>query len=415
MTNLTKTFCNKLHARHASMVDDKYSISLHDSIRDIEKNWTILAEGKDIFFCTDFLSCLEDFPASGIKPYYGLIKDSDETVGILYFQSKYVRLRENLRAPENETKSTLSKISAPIKQAMVRLINFQTIVCGNLLLTGKYGFYFKPTISRDEQFYIVIKAAQKLNEHLRHEGTSPGLMLIKDFFSVDIPVSGEYHKGFTKFKVQPKMILELKPEWKTFDDYLSDMKSKYRVRARKALQKASEITRKVFSSDQIAEHRATIHALYKNVSDQADFNAFVLHEHYFENLQIALGKNMVFTTYWKNDKMVAFFTSIKNFDILDAHFLGYDPSENIECQLYLNMLYDLIKEGIDKRVSKVDMSRTAVEIKSTVGAVPHDMYLYLKHANKLLNKTVETILGYVKPNEQYIIRSPFRDDELGNL
>ncbi|MBL0025722.1 MAG: hypothetical protein IPO98_12330 [Saprospiraceae bacterium] len=113
--------------------------------------------------------------------------------------------------------------------------------------------------------------------------------------------------------------------------------------------------------------------------------------------------------------MVAFFTSIKNFDILDAHFLGYDPSENIECQLYLNMLYDLIKEGIDKRVSKVDMSRTAVEIKSTVGAVPHDMYLYLKHANKLLNKTVETILGYVKPNEQYIIRSPFRDDELGNL
>ena len=74
------------------------------------------------------------------------------------------------------------------------------------------------------------------------------------------------------------------------------------------------------------------------------------------------------------------------------------------------MLFDLIREGIDKRVTKVDLSRTAVEIKSTVGAIPHDMYLYLKHNNKLLNRAVETVLGFVKPEEDYIIRSPFREE-----
>ncbi|MBK7700778.1 MAG: hypothetical protein IPJ39_19635 [Saprospiraceae bacterium] len=60
------------------------------------------------------------------------------------------------------------------------------------------------------------------------------------------------------------------------------------------------------------------------------------------------------------------------------------------------------------------MSRTAIEIKSTVGAVPHEMYLYLKHQNPIINKTVEHILGFVKPSEAYIIRSPFRDGQTEN-
>ena len=74
------------------------------------------------------------------------------------------------------------------------------------------------------------------------------------------------------------------------------------------------------------------------------------------------------------------------------------------------MLYDLIKEGLDKKVARIDMSRTAVEIKSTVGAVPHDMYLYLKHTNTFLNKSVETVLSFVKPEADFVIRSPFRDE-----
>ena len=304
----------------------------------------------------------------------------------------------------------MSLLAHPIKQAVVNAINFETIVCGNLLLTGKYGFYFKDTVPRDDQFNIVRKAIDKLIDYLNTLNIKPGLVLVKDFFSQDIPVKAEHQADYTKFTVQPKMILNLDPNWKTFDDYLEDMKSKYRVRARKAMQKATNIKKVVFQEEDIATHRKVIHTLYKNVSDQADFNAFVLHEQYFENLKAALGDKMTFTTYWVDDKMVAFFTSIKNYDVLDAHFLGYDPVYLQENQLYLNMLYDLVREGIDKKVAQIDMSRTAVEIKSTVGAIPYDMFLYLKHTNAMLNKTVDFVLGLVKPEEQYVIRSPFRDE-----
>lgn len=410
MTILTKSFCKKHPQIVSNSLDGKYSIELYDAINDVEEAWSSVASVHDLFFSPDFLRCIEKFPASGITPYYGIVKEKNVAVGIIYFQSKYVRLKDNLRKPGSEPKNTLEKLTEPFRHAVVGTLNFHTIICGNLLLTGKYGFYFKDSVTRDEQFYLVIKATDKLSAFLKKQDIKPGLILIKDFFTEDTPLSGEYHQGFTKFTVQPKMLLELKTEWKTFDDYLDDMKSKYRVRARKAQQKASDITKVVFNEEEIANHRDTINALYKNISDQADFNAFVLHENYFENLKATLGKNMTFTTYWRNNKMVAFFTSIKNFDILDAHFLGYDPSENVECQLYLNMLYDLIKEGLDKKVARIDMSRTAVEIKSTVGAVPHDMYLYLKHTNTFLNKSVETVLSFVKPEADYVIRSPFRDE-----
>ncbi|MBC7885988.1 MAG: N-acetyltransferase [Saprospiraceae bacterium] len=409
MTVLTKSFCKKYDHVETASLDDKYTIEIYDSILDVEEQWALVSTAHDIFFNVEFLRCIEDFPATGIKPYYGLVMDNGEAVGIIYFQSKYVKLRENLRKSGNFPKNIFEKLSESVKNVIVSAVNFQTIVCGNLLLTGKYGFYFKDSVKRNNQFYLVIKATEKLSEFLNKQQVRPGLVLIKDFFTEDMPSEGEYHQGFTKFTVQPKMLLQINPNWKTFDDYLADMKSKYRVRARKALQKSLEITKVVFDEEDIGAHRVIINTLYKNVSDQAAFNAFLLHEKYFENAKTALGRNMTFTTYWRKDKMVAFFTSIKNYDVLDAHFLGYDPIENVECHLYLNMLFDLIKEGLEKKVTYLDMSRTAVEIKSTVGAVPHNMYLYLKHSNPWLNKSVGLILGLVKPDAEYIIRSPFRE------
>jgi predicted N-acyltransferase len=410
LTNLTKTFCAERN-EDGMVGKDQYLITLHDSIYDIEESWSHLSAGKDIFLGVDFLKTVELCPPSGIKPYYGLVSEGENPVGLIYFQSKYVKLKENLRSKKVESSCTMERLTEPIKEAVIGAINFQTIVCGNMLLTGKYGFHFTGDLSRDQQFYIVSMALEKLQSHLSQRGVHAGLILIKDFFSEDMPESGEYHQGFTKFTVQPKMVLDLRPEWRNFDDYQHSLKSKYRVRARKALIKASDITKRVFTDQDLANHREKIHSLYKNVSDQADFNAFILHEKYFERLQANLGKHMKCTTYWRNGEMVAFYTSIKNMDVLDAHFLGYEPNENIDCQLYLNMLYDLIKEAIEMGVSKLDLSRTAIEIKSTIGAQPLDMYLYLKHTNAVLNKTVATVLSLINPTENYIIRNPFKDSE----
>ena len=387
---------------------DKFRIEMAESILDLEEAWSMAAP-EDIFFSIAFLKCVEQNPPSGIKPYYAVVFENENAVGIVYLQLKYVKLKENLRADTLTSRKVVKKATYSFKKIVVEKINFHTIICGNLMLTGKYGYHFNNEIPINDHFKLVQSVTDHLYNDLKTINISPGLVLIKDMFSKQLPDQISDF-DFTSFSVQPKMILHLKKSWNSFDDYLNDMKSKYRVRARKAFQKSENIIKREFDSDDINKYQGEIMTLYRNIADEAGFNAFILHDNYFSALKLSLGDNMKFITYWKENKIVAFFTSIINYDVLDAHFLGYDQDENFNSQLYLNMLYDLVREGIKQKVDHIDMSRTAVEIKSTVGAVPHEMHLFLKHSNPVLNKIVKPILGFVKPNDKFVIRSPFRDE-----
>jgi len=406
MTKISRTFCSKSKAREV-LQSGNFTIELYDSINNVEEHWASLAP-QDVFFSVEFLRCVERYTPSGIQPFYGIVSENRHPVGIIYLQSKYVRLRENLRKPGAVQNTGIKYVTDPLKKAVVHALNFHTIVCGNLLLTGKYGYFFQKGISKEQQFFLVSKTIDQLAQHLRKQGIKTGLMLIKDFFESESLAEDFAVQDFTRFSVQPKMILHVDPKWKSLEDYMEDLKSKYRIRIRKALEKASEIDKVELGVEEIRKYRKSIHRLYKNVSEQADFNAFTLHEQYFEHLKEALGSQMTFTAYFMEGQMVAFHTSIHNFGVMDAHFLGYEPHLNQMCHLYLNMLIDLLCQGIKGNAEIIDMSRTAIEIKSTIGARPYDMHLYLKHTNHILNKTVSSILSLVKPQQDYIIRQPFR-------
>ena len=388
--------------------DRKYDILVFDHISDIENIWQTHAGGNDVLFETIFLKSVEANIPSGIRPFYVLVKVEGEVIGILYYQLKYVRLSENLRLAEPESLSLVQKAVFPLRNAIVKSLQFQTLICGNLLVTGSYGFNFKNTISVDEQFYIVTKATDNLRNKLEEEGIYVDLILLKDYLKKQLPQQHLLQNGFTRFSVQPKMILYIHTNWNCIEDYLDALKSKYRVRAKKALVKGQGIKRKILNYDEIVQNADIIFNLYKNISDQAGFNAFLLNPLYFKNLKKSLGDKFQITSYWMNDKMIAFYSSIVNHDKLNAHFLGYDPVSNVSHQLYLNILLDIIEEGIGRKVSYIDLSRTAIEIKSSVGAEPSDLYLFVKHANPIINKSMETLLNIVKPDKSYIIRKPFR-------
>ncbi|MCE2790225.1 MAG: GNAT family N-acetyltransferase [Saprospiraceae bacterium] len=404
MELLTMPVCRKRVHFSATLHED-FAIRLVETIDEVESDWSMVSDSHDIFYSAAFLRSVERAAPSGIKPYYCVVTHKNVPIGIIYLQSKAVRLEENLKFQPHSKYS----FTGFLKKWVTSRIHFHTIICGNLMLTGRYGFYFPGAMEKDEQFRLVAEACRQLRAYLTPSGIGPGLVLIKDFFSNEAPLAEDKAFGFTRFSVQPKMILHIRPEWNTLEDYISSLKSKYRVRFKKAKKKLADIRKRTLSAEEISFHRDEIHRLYRHVADQAEFNAFYLNPKYFETLKEALGDAMTFTTYWKEGKLVAFFTSIVNYEVLDAHFLGYDPSENQECQIYLNMLYDLIQEGIEKKLEIVDMSRTAIEIKSTVGAVPHDMYLYLRHDHALLNKATNAILSFVKPKNDFTIRNPFRE------
>jgi hypothetical protein len=60
-------------------------------------------------------------------------------------------------------------------------------------------------------------------------------------------------------------------------------------------------------------------------------------------------------------------------------------------------LYTYIEIGIEKRLKTINFGRTASEIKSSVGAVPQDLTMYLRHKKTIKNRILKLLLHRVQP------------------
>jgi hypothetical protein len=148
--------------------------------------------------------------------------------------------------------------------------------------------------------------------------------------------------------------------------------------------------------------------LYCHVAKNAPFNTFFLAKNHFRVFKEILKDKFLFYGYFDGGKLIGFNTLVKNGDVMDTYFLGYDESVQREKMLYLNMLYDMISYSINKGYKEIIFARTALEIKSSVGAKPQEMFGFMKHSNSLIDKNIARIFGYLEPKIVWQERNPFR-------
>ena len=172
-----------------------------------------------------------------------------------------------------------------------------------------------------------------------------------------------------------------------------------------------DITDKIYhryQRSQIEENHKELYKLYLNVSNNASFNTFILPENHFLILKRQLKNNFKVFGYYLNNQLIGFYTLILNNSVLETYFLGYDEEHQYQNQLYLNMLYDMAKYGINNKFSSVVYARTAMEIKSSVGAKPKEMYMYMKHTNNVANMILRVVFNLLNPKRNWEERHPFK-------
>jgi hypothetical protein len=76
--------------------------------------------------------------------------------------------------------------------------------------------------------------------------------------------------------------------------------------------------------------------------------------------------------------------------------------------LYLNMLYNMTEFGIENGFKKIIFGRTALEIKSSIGAIPVKMSGFIYHNNKIINKYLGNFFQKLEPNIEWQMRHPFK-------
>jgi hypothetical protein len=135
-----------------------------------------------------------------------------------------------------------------------------------------------------------------------------------------------------------------------------------------------------------------------------------LTKNHFSEFKKNLGENFILIGYFIDEKLVGFITLINNNRALDTYFLGYDNNIQKEKMLYLNMLYNMIDYAIGNRYEEIIFGRTALEIKSSVGAQATKMIGFMQHSNIILNKLLPFFFSYFEPEVSWKERSPFIDD-----
>ncbi len=382
-----------------------YRVVITDTIDGVSDDWN-KAVNTSIYSNSNYISLLESDGPLGFEYYYALVYSGDDINSVFYFQKKTIHLAEDFRI-HTHSKNVLAKLRVTFLKWLFKFVNHEFLVCGNVLLTGEYAYAYKEQPS--PQFYdqlleeIILFIKNKTNKKVK-------TILLKDFYTdqkvKNIEVLGT---GYTKLVVQPDMIFHVEDRWNTFDDYLAEVKSKYRVKFKKVKKQAKDLDLLMMTEEDADKYSKDMYALYKATADRALFSLFTLSENYFTALKRSLGDDLVLIGVFKQEKLLGFFTFVKNGAFGDAHFLGYDVKENSKYQIYFNILLRLIKEAINQKVKFLNLSRTALEIKSSVGAVPYDMNIYLKHTNPIINKFLPFILSKTVPENNWVPRSPYGD------
>jgi predicted N-acyltransferase len=204
------------------------------------------------------------------------------------------------------------------------------------------------------------------------------------------------------------MIFELQKNWQNHEDYIAAFSKKYRDQYKRSHKKALEITTQDLSLEEILRQEERINELYHHVAKNAPFNTFFLAKNHFSTFKKQCGERFKLVGYYLEGKLVGFHTLLLNGTVLETYFLGYDDQVQKEKMLYLNMLYNMTKFGIENRFEKIIFGRTALEIKSSIGAEPIMMSGFIYHTNKWVNKLMSKIFPQLEPTLVWQQRHPFK-------
>ena len=272
------------------------------------------------------------------------------------------------------------------------------LICGNTFVSGEHGVFIK---KNQDKKAIVKELAKSINHFVNSNRILKkqiDAFLLKDFAEESLFITDELKDyKYHAFSVAPNMKLQLEENWHNFDDYLASMKTKFRVKARKAYQQSAELLIREVTLSTFEEQLPKMTTLYEKVATNAGFNLGNFNLETYRDLKEKLGDDYILKTYWLEDKMVGFVSGVVNKNSLDAHFVGIDYQINRTYAIYQRMLYEYIKIGICKKLKIINFGRTASEIKSSVGAIPQDLTMYLRHKKTVKNKILKLFLQRVQP------------------
>jgi len=367
--------------------------------------WDQVVAGRGLYLQRHFLAALEDPAAledgvdSGVR--YVLFERDGTTLGVARFELAAFRgpeLRELL--PEGRA-TTLATWLAGVGDGP---LHTSTLVCGSSFVGSDCGFAFVSEVEPAEAARLLGRAVRRLQR-----GARQATVLFKEFLPDTNAVSEALSdRGYAEVAGGDRMVLSLDPAWADFDHYLAALRSKFRVKARRALTRSAALEVRPLDRWDLWQLDGEAQALLDQVCARSHAQLGCIDVAALGRLRAVLDEEMVVQGYFLDGELVGFLSAFVLGDTLDAHVVGIDYAHNRAHGIYPRMLVDFLQLGLARGVSRIDYGRTAEEIKSTLGARPVPTQVYLRHDNVLVNPVLGRVAQAWRP-EVPVLRAPFKE------
>ncbi len=372
-----------------------YTHQLFTKTAELPANWDQVAQSC-IFLQRNYLHILEESSPENMQNTFVGIFDGDKLIATALIQEIDLAKLPSFGERDHALKTAMRNFL--FKQFASKLL-----LVGNNMLSGQNAYSICPGAN---EAYVI----EKLREIIQFWQEKVHLRIFKDFNTSQIDTFNipSFHSEF-RFSSQPNMVFEIKPQWKKEEDYVANLTKKYRDQFKRCRKKSTGISSKELSYEDILQAEEKIYELYLHVAMNAPFNTFILPEKHFSTFKNNLGSDFILRGYYLENHLVGFTTVIRHGNELETYFLGYDERIQRDKMLYLNMLYDIVNCGIIQGFDQIILGRTALEIKSSIGAKAVPLMGVMRHSFGLIHSNLSWIFPLLEPDAIWTKRHPFKD------
>lgn len=411
------SFCKPVSSKKRFLpfreINDEFSFSLFDKAGLVPTHdWEAISKNKTTFLEKEYLKIVERGEHTKLMCRYVVVYHHKKPCGIIYYQIvdfKAEVFGELMNQQVESLKSTRMNLFERYVDSNKKEVLLRLFTCGNNLISGEYGFLFDDTLPKEEAHELLLKITDLVSKEEKLRGTISAILL-KDFYKPLEPEKLFTCEKYSRFFVEPNMIVSIPEKVNSLTDYIELFSKKYRNRAKSIFKNREGIKQHVLSAEEIRHYETDMYKLYEGIFDNAKFKLIKLPKDYFSAVKAIYGDKFTVNGFFYEDTLIAFGSSFVMEDgSLEAHYIGFDYSLNNQFDLYQNLLYCAINEAIKHKCKTVNLGRTAAEIKTTVGAKSEDLVCYIKPQNTISKLIQKPFISFLQPAE-WIPRNPFKEE-----
>lgn len=217
-------------------------------------------------------------------------------------------------------------------------------------------------------------------------------------------------KGIRKAVVDDiKAAMAVRPHWRSFDDYLADLTSNYRSKAKKLIKQVEDAGYRVERGADASAHDARLHALYGEAEIPRRHAPVGTAGRLLRRAACTRGPGAhALLADPRRRHRVRLHHHHQGRRTRVGYYAGFDYDVNARVPLNLRLLQTLVVDTIDLRCTELSFGRTAMEPKASLGATARSSHVWLRHRVPAVNARVREIFSRVQPGEAPQ-RNPFKE------